>query len=137
MSSLVDFLLSGLLVRFPDLKLAYAESQIGWIPYVLERVDEVWEDNQGWAQTKHIPEPPSTYFHRNVYGCFFKDQTGIDMRDQDRDRPHHLRDRLPAQRLHLARLPSGRRQAARRARRRVGHKILRGNAIDLFQLDLT
>src|SRR6202034_3941549 len=82
MVSLVDFLWSGVLVRFPTLKLAYAESQIGWIPYVLERIDDVWHDNQGWAQTKQIPEPPSTYFHRNVYGCFFKDQTGIDMRDR-------------------------------------------------------
>ena len=34
MSSLIDFLMSGLLVRFPNLKLLYAESQIGWIPYV-------------------------------------------------------------------------------------------------------
>jgi len=82
MFSLVDFLWSGVLVRYPLLKLAYAESQIGWLPYVLERIDDVWEDNQGWAQTKQIPEPPSAYFHRNVYGCFFKDQTGIDMRDR-------------------------------------------------------
>ena len=35
--SLIDFLFSGVLVRFPDLKLLYAEAQIGWIPYVLER----------------------------------------------------------------------------------------------------
>ena len=41
--SLIDFLFSGVLVRFPDLKLLYAEAQIGWIPYVLERVDDVWD----------------------------------------------------------------------------------------------
>lgn len=29
MASLADFLFSGVLVRFPDLKLAYAEGQIG------------------------------------------------------------------------------------------------------------
>ncbi len=28
------------------------------VPYALQRVDQVWEDNQGWAQ--QIPEPPST-----------------------------------------------------------------------------
>ena len=75
MMSVVDFLWSGLLVRFPGLKLSYAESQIGWLPYVLERIDDVWEDNQGWAQTKHIPESPSAYFHRNRWMSFFKDQT--------------------------------------------------------------
>ena len=25
------------------------EGQIGWIPYVLERADKVWEDNRGWG----------------------------------------------------------------------------------------
>jgi predicted TIM-barrel fold metal-dependent hydrolase len=78
MSSLIDFLMSGLLVRLPDLKLLYAESQIGWIPYALQRVDQVWEDNRGWAQTKHIPEPPSTYYYNSVYGCFINDPHGLD-----------------------------------------------------------
>ena len=32
MASLADFLFSGVLVRFPKLKLAYSEGQIGWIP---------------------------------------------------------------------------------------------------------
>ena len=27
---------------FPNLKLAYSEGQIGWMPYVLERADDVW-----------------------------------------------------------------------------------------------
>ena len=47
--SLIDFLFSGVLVRFPDLKLLYAEAQIGWIPYVLERVDDVWDVHRGWS----------------------------------------------------------------------------------------
>ena len=41
MASLADFLFSGVLVRFPELKLAYSEGQIGWIPYALERADNV------------------------------------------------------------------------------------------------
>jgi len=136
MFSVVDFLWSGVLVRYPRLKLAYAESQIGWLPYILERIDDVWEDNQGWAQTKQIPEPPSTYFHRNVYGCFFKDQTGIDLRDRigidritfETDYPHSdstwPETRAVATKL-LAGLDAG-----------SIYKILRGNAIDLFELDL-
>ena len=24
-----------------------------------------------------VPEPPSTYFHRQVYGCFFRDRHGL------------------------------------------------------------
>ncbi len=33
MASMMDFLFSGVLVRFPRLKLAYSEGQMGWIPY--------------------------------------------------------------------------------------------------------
>lgn len=38
MASLCDFSFSGVLVRFPTLTLAYSEGQIGWLPYILERV---------------------------------------------------------------------------------------------------
>ena len=82
MSSLCDFLFSGVLIRFPDLVLAYSEGQIGWLPYILERVDDVWREHRAWGGVKDIvPEPPSTYFHRQVYGCFFRDQHGLDSLD--------------------------------------------------------
>ena len=56
MSSMVDFMMSGVLVRFPNLTLAYAEGQIGWIPYILERADKVWEENRGWnGVVRHDP----------------------------------------------------------------------------------
>jgi predicted TIM-barrel fold metal-dependent hydrolase len=82
MASLCDFLFSGVLVRFPTLKLAYSEGQIGWIPYILERADDVWREHRAWAEVKDIvPEPPSTYYYRQVFGCFFRDQHGIDSLD--------------------------------------------------------
>lgn len=134
MFSVVDFLWSGVLVRFPQLKLAYAESQIGWLPYILERIDDVWEDNRGWAGTQHIPEPPSTYFHRNIWGCFFKDRTGIDMRGRigidritfETDYPHSD-STWPETRTVVARLLDGLDEDAI-------YRILRRNAIELFQL---
>jgi predicted TIM-barrel fold metal-dependent hydrolase len=135
MFSVVDFLWSGVLVRHPRLKLVYAESQIGWLPYVLERIDDVWEDNQGWAQTKQIPEPPSTYFRRNIFGCFFKDQTGIDARDKigidritfETDYPHSD-STWPESRAVAARLLDGLDDGEI-------HAILRANAIRIFELD--
>ncbi len=79
MASLTDFLFSGVLIRFPRLILAYSEGQIGWLPYILERADDVWREHRAWGGVKDIvPEPPSTYFHRQVYGCFFRDQHGLD-----------------------------------------------------------
>jgi len=79
MASLSDFLFSGILVRHPKLKLAYSEGQIGWLPYILERADDVWSDHRAWAGVRDlIPEPPSTYYYRQVYGCFFKDRHGVE-----------------------------------------------------------
>jgi len=136
MTSLIDFLMSGLLVRMPELKLLYAESQIGWIPYALQRVDQVWEDNQAWAQTKHIPEPPSTYYHRSVSGCFINDDHGLRSLDEigvgnvtaETDYPHSdstWPDTKAIMTGLTKDLPDD-----------VIERILRTNAIDLLRLDL-
>ncbi len=136
MSSMVDFLMSGLLVDHPDLKLLYAESQLGWIPYIIQRIDQVWEDNQGWAQTKHIPEPPSTYYHRQIFGCFINDAHGLKSLDEvgvdnvlsETDYPHSDSS-WPDTKEIVSGLVAGLDHA-------TVHKIVRGNAIRLLQLDL-
>jgi hypothetical protein len=77
MASLADWLFSGNLIRFPKLKLAYSEGQIGWIPYVLERADTVWEMHDSWMHAKdRIPVPPSTQYYGRIFGCFTADRTG-------------------------------------------------------------
>src|ERR1700691_3401025 len=134
--SLVDFLFSGVLVRFPTLMLAYSEGQIGWIPYILERADKVWEENRGWGGVADkVPEPPSMYFHRQIYGCFFDDahglrsveEIGADNITYESDYPHsdstwpHTKEIAERQMAHLD-------DDTRR-------KIVRGNAIRLFGLD--
>jgi len=54
------------------------EGQIGWIPYIIERADKVWEDNRGWGGIADlVPEPPSTYYYRQIFGCFFDDNYGL------------------------------------------------------------
>jgi predicted TIM-barrel fold metal-dependent hydrolase len=135
--SLIDWLLSGVLARFPDLRLLYAECQIGWIPYVLERTDDVWETHRGWAHTQdHVPERPSTYYHSNVWSCFFKDSVGIKLLDDvGRDRICFETD-YPHQ---DGTWP----HSAAVAEKLLGHldaptvrDIVRGNAIRLLQLNL-
>ncbi len=78
MASMSDWLFSGKLIQFPDLVLAYSEGQIGWIPYIIERADDVWREHRAWGGVKDlIPEPPSTYFRKHMYGCFFRDRHGV------------------------------------------------------------
>ena len=103
MASLADFLFSGVLVRFPELKLAYSEGQIGWIPYALERADNVWEYHSSWTKAKEtIPEPPSTYYRGRIFGCFTNDVHGVGVDRRGRRGQHLLRDRLPAHRHDVA-----------------------------------
>jgi predicted TIM-barrel fold metal-dependent hydrolase len=78
--SFVEWLVSGLLVQFPNLKIAYSESQIGWIPFILERLDNVFHHSTYAGLDPSITEPPSTYVPGRVYGCFFDDDTGIENR---------------------------------------------------------
>jgi predicted TIM-barrel fold metal-dependent hydrolase len=79
--SMVEWLVSGLLVRFPNLKIAYSESQIGWMPFILERLDKVFHHSAYAGLDPIITQPPSTYVPGRVYGCFFDDDTGIANRD--------------------------------------------------------
>jgi len=137
MASLSDFLFSGVLVRHPDLKLAYSEGQIGWLPYLLERADDVWVDHRAWAGVKGvIPEPPSTYYYRQVYGCFFKDRHGIDAIEKvgvdnatfETDYPHTDSTWPHTKKLAeemTAGLPDD-----------VVYKLMRGNAIKMLSLEL-
>lgn len=137
MASLADFLFSGVLVRFPTLRLAYSEGQIGWLPYVLERADAVWEDHRAWGGVADlVPEPPSTYFHRQVWGCFFKDFHGLrslDVIGEDRvtfetDYPH-TDSTWPDTKLIAEKMMAGLSQE-------TVNKVVRQNAIDLYGLAL-
>ena len=133
--SLIDFLFSGVLVRFPDLKLLYAEAQIGWIPYVLERVDDVWDVHRGWSESqRNVSEPPSEYYYRQVVSCFFKDGVGVENLDRvgreniafETDYPHQ--DSTWPNTHQVAKELFGQLDAD------TVHKIVRGNAIRFLGL---
>lgn len=76
--ALSDWLLSGYFVRYPKLTVAIAESNIGWIPYVLERADERWQEDRGFQPVwKAFDRPPSSYFASNMFCSFFNDRAGL------------------------------------------------------------
>jgi predicted TIM-barrel fold metal-dependent hydrolase len=139
MSAVTDWLLSGTLARFSTLRIALSEGQVGWMPFILERLDRVWErgpvfDTDMFAR---VPERPSTYVPNRVYGCIFDDVHGLNSRDiigmsqimfevdyphADSSFPHSL-------------------ETARRLIREAGlddeesQQFLRGNAIACYQLE--
>src|SRR5262249_43827972 len=132
-------LLSGLFERFPNLKVSYAEGQIGWIPYVLERADSMFR-KQPWTYIdtpgNFIREKASTYYPGHIYSCIFDDPVGVQLLDAvgadhvmfETDFPHGDTS-----------FPHSEKSAAEL----FGHldqttvnKIARNNMIDLLHLDL-
>ena len=75
--SLCDWVFSGTLSRFAELKITYAESQVGWMPFQLERMDSVWRDGVGGVE---FPVAPSDQVKGRVFGCVFDDLHGLKCR---------------------------------------------------------
>ncbi|MFI5886044.1 amidohydrolase family protein [Streptomyces sp. NPDC051554] len=75
-----ELLLSPVFHRFPDLKVVLSEGGIGWIPYMLERIDFVWERHR-WYNDVNREVRPSELFRDHMFGCFISDNAGIRMRD--------------------------------------------------------
>lgn len=77
--------LSGVFDRFPGLRIFFAETQIGWIPFFLEMADLRYERHLPWVTEVLGWEPvrgrPSEYVRRHCYWGFQKDRTGVLMRD--------------------------------------------------------
>jgi predicted TIM-barrel fold metal-dependent hydrolase len=98
--TLLDWLFSGNFDRFPQLKIALSEGSIGWIPYFLERAEQVIDKQRYWASRFDINMNAShergeaksaskfnldtdirRLYKDHVYGTFIEDQAGIRLLD--------------------------------------------------------
>jgi predicted TIM-barrel fold metal-dependent hydrolase len=74
-------ILSGVLERFPRLKVVSAELNCGWLPYFLRRIDERFQTrgvrSQGSPFSTKLTLKPSEYFRRQLYATFIDDRFGI------------------------------------------------------------
>ena len=87
--AMLSWIFSGMFQRFPKLKIALSEGEIGWMPYFLERAEQVLDKQRYWVMrgqkfmdhagnsadldTLDIRET----FRNHVYGCFIEDHHGI------------------------------------------------------------
>lgn len=74
-SQLCDLLMSGVLARYPAIRFVSVESGIGWIPFVLEALDYQFQGNRVAEDRPEFDRLPSAYFARNVYACYWFEQT--------------------------------------------------------------
>jgi predicted TIM-barrel fold metal-dependent hydrolase len=83
MMAAVDWLHSGVLERFADLKVILSEGGAGWIPYVLERSDKAFHDkrlkpNVTIGQTARASRPPTELFAEHMYVCLVDEHFALE-----------------------------------------------------------
>ncbi len=76
-----DLIWSPIFRKFPDLKVALSEGGIGWIPYLLERVDYSYGRHHAWTGQDFGDRLPSEVFNENVLTCFIDDRFGVANRE--------------------------------------------------------
>src|SRR5581483_7294580 len=125
---------TGVFERFPALQVPLIETGVGWIPHLLEQMDDRYWRNRSWGEIP-ISEPPSFYWYRNLSATFITDRNGIVNRHAvgvdnmmwSTDYPHHGNDWPYSRKVindTMAGVPADER-----------HRILAGNAARIFGLD--
>lgn len=140
MHSLLEYLFSAVFERIPTLRVCFAESQLGLVPYILDRADFIWQeiviDGTATVDKRALPRPPSEYFRRNCWVAFFRDPVGLKMADYigidrilfETDYPH-LDTEWPNCQTKAEEMLEGMSPEAQQ-------KILGDNARDLFRVDI-
>jgi predicted TIM-barrel fold metal-dependent hydrolase len=77
-SVLSSVIFGGVLERYPAMTIVIGESGIGWIPYVLDRMDAEWEDQ---FKELSLTMPPSHYWRRQCRATYQTDRIGIKLID--------------------------------------------------------
>ena len=74
---------AGVFERFPDLRIVSVESDAGWLPYFLERIDYIFERRQKLYPMKLSRETlPSEMIRRSARFTFLRDRAAVAARHQ-------------------------------------------------------
>jgi predicted TIM-barrel fold metal-dependent hydrolase len=144
--AMLSWIFSGMFQKYPRLKIALSEGEIGWMPYFLERAEQVLDKQRYWvmrgqtfmdhAKATHVDLDTLNIretFRNHVYGCFIEDHHGIASLEEigvdnvmcETDYPHSdstWPDCIDTARRLIEDLDP-----------EVQHKLLRGNAERLYR----
>lgn len=90
------FVLDGIFMRHPRLKIVSVEADGGWIPHFMYRMDHAYKRHRYWMRGRELERLPSEYFREHVYFTFqddytaflFKDHLNIERMMWANDYPH-------------------------------------------------
>jgi predicted TIM-barrel fold metal-dependent hydrolase len=76
---LASIIYSGAFDRFPSFRVVLGEASIGWIPYVLQRMDYEYEEEESFHMRMRLK--PSEYFRSNCFATYERDAIGVRLWD--------------------------------------------------------
>ena len=77
--ALCEIIFCGALDTHPKLKVVIAEAGIGWVPYLLARMDH--EYDKAFRHSVKLSGKPSELFHRQMFVTFQEDDIGLKLLD--------------------------------------------------------
>ncbi len=125
---------SGVFDRFPKLRFATIEAGVGWVPWMLEAMDEAYKKHYMWVRP-NLSRLPSEYYLEHCFSTFQEDPYGLLLVGESRfencfmwanDYPHH-EGSWPHSAAAIERQMSGLTEAKRT-------KILGDNAVRCFKI---
>ncbi|MGV0806517.1 amidohydrolase family protein [Mycolicibacterium setense] len=144
--TMLSWLFGGLFQRYPKLKIALSEGEIGWAPYFLERAEQVLDKQRYWVQRGQTFDVHTSAhkidfdalniretFKKHIFGCVIEDrhalknlaEIGEDNVMVETDYPHS--DSTWPNCIDVAR------DTMKDLPERVQYKLLRGNAERLYR----
>ncbi|MDD2859213.1 MAG: amidohydrolase family protein [Candidatus Nanopelagicales bacterium] len=78
-----DIMLGGVIKKFPDLKVAMSEGGVGWVSFLLDRIER-HIDNQLWTGLDCLPKgmTATEVWKKNFIACFITEPSGLDSRSR-------------------------------------------------------
>jgi len=78
-----DLMFSRVVANFPGIIFAMSEGGIGWIPFLLERLEDTYSRQRAWTgDDLGNGLTPTDVFQRNFMACFIRDRVGIETRQR-------------------------------------------------------
>jgi uncharacterized protein len=82
--SITQLVLAGVFDRFPTLKVFFAETRLGWVPFWLEHADLWYQRHVSWAESmlgfKPLKRLPSEYVREHVYFSVQYERVAVELR---------------------------------------------------------
>lgn len=94
---IVNMCASGVFERFPKLRAGTIEANAGWLPFVLDAMDESYKKHHFWVRPK-MKALPSDYFRSNCFASVSEDASALMLAEKynltdnlvwANDYPHH------------------------------------------------